>query len=425
MQSDPIVTVQKNEENSDMLQRDKEIVRELAKQYMEYATDEKQQRMNQRMKDTNDLKLVRPPVLLDEIPWYQIDINGELTCQCEDKWAQRAETFFRRAIYRRKHFRADTLFEPFFRIKMAYDSTGIGLKLEEEIRRTDGTNHIVSHEYKDALEAEEALEQVKIPTFTARPDKDEKAMDFYTELLGDSIPVKLCGVGFYYDAAWDQITKYRGMEPVLWDLYDRPEYLHAIRQRWNEIRIAEFDFIESQLCVDPTFPDLHCTPSYVSGLAEDGLKATWYRTMAQGFSEVSPEMHDEFDIDYVMQIAPRFAYTYYGCCEPLDNKLEILKKIPNLRKIGVSPWAKEEVMAEQMGGTYVYARKPNPANVAIKTDAEVILKETEKTVQLCQRYGCPAEFVLKDISTVSYRPENLILWAETVSQVLDQYYGEE
>ena len=215
----------------------------------------------------------------------------------------------------------------------------------------------------------------------------------------------------------------RGIEPIFYDLYDRPEYMHAIRQRFLDIMLAEMDFVEKHLHVDPTTPNLHCTPAYVSGLAEDGWKATWYRTMAQGFSNVSPEMHEEFDVNYALQIADRFAYTYYGCCEPLDRKLDVICKIPNLRKIGVSPWAREEVMAERMGGKYVYSRKPNPANVAVATDPQVIRKETEKTVKLCQQYGCPVEFVLKDISTVSHRPENLILWSQTVSDVLDAYYG--
>lgn len=104
--------------------------------------------------------------------------------------------------------------------------------------------------------------------------------------------------------------------------------------------------------------------------------------------------------------------------------MDIVLKIPNLRKVGVSPWAKEEVMSERLGSNYVYARKPNPANVAIKTDPDVIRRETESTVKLCQKYGCPVEFVLKDISTVSHRPENLIVWAKTVSDVLDYYYGD-
>ena len=103
----------------------------------------------------------------------------------------------------------------------------------------------------------------------------------------------------------------------------------------------------------------------------------------------------------------------------------MIKKISNLRKIGCSLWAKVEMCAEQIGGDYVLARKPNPANVAIHTDVEVIRKETEETVKACIKYGCPYELVLKDISTVSKRPENLIIWANTVSDVLDKYYGKD
>ena len=406
-----------------MLQKDKEIIRELAKQYMELATDESQQKMNKRMLDTNDLKLVRPPVLIDEIPWYQMNIDNELTCLCEDKETRKVEAWLRQALYRRKHFKADTMLEPFYPVVMAYDSTGIGIELKEEIIRTDGQNNIVSHGYEDVLEDESSVDLIKIPSFTARPDKDEARVAFLSELLGDALPVKLCGRSYLYHAPWDKIARYRGMEAILYDFYDRPEHLHAIRQKFHDIAVAEMDFIEKELHVCPNRPNLHCTPAYISGLAEDGWKATWLRTMAQGFSEVSPAMHQEFELDYIMKIADRFAYTYYGCCEPLDNKLDIIFKIPNLRKVGVSPWAKEEIMAERLGGKYVYARKPNPAHVALSTDPDVIRKETEKTVKLCQKYGCPVEFVLKDISTVSNKPENLIVWSEVVSDVLDTYYG--
>jgi hypothetical protein len=100
----------------------------------------------------------------------------------------------------------------------------------------------------------------------------------------------------------------------------------------------------------------------------------------------------------------------------------VIKKIPNLRKIGCSPWANVERCAAQIRGDYVLSRKPNPAHVAIVTDPEVIRKETEETVKACMEYGCPYDIVLKDISTVSGRPQNLIVWAQTVSDVLDKYY---
>ena len=50
-------------------------------------------------------------------------------------------------------------------------------------------------------------------------------------------------------------------------------------------------------------------------------------------------------------------------------------------------------------------------------------RELLETVEACQRHGCPYELVLKDISTVSYRPENLFLWEQTVRSTLDALYG--
>ena len=147
--------------------------------------------------------------------------------------------------------------------------------------------------------------------------------------------------------------------------------------------------------------------------------------MAQMFSTVSPEIHDEFDLQYSAPLANRCAYTYYGCCEPLHDRIDYLQRAyKNLRKIGVSPWADVEASAEVIGGAYVLSRKPNPAHVASVTDPDLIRKEITETVKACQRYGCPCDITLKDISTVGYRPENLIVWAETASAVLDEYYGE-
>ncbi|MBQ4227915.1 MAG: hypothetical protein II697_06890, partial [Clostridia bacterium] len=97
--------------------------------------------------------------------------------------------------------------------------------------------------------------------------------------------------------------------------------------------------------------------------------------------------------------------------------------IPNLRKVGCAPWADVNRMAEELGPDYVLASKPNPANVAVKTEPELIRKEIVQTVEACLRCGCPFELVLKDISTVSNRPANLIQWQETVGEVLDEYFG--
>ena len=404
---------------------DKQIVRELAKRYMEVATSPRQLAAHRRMQDTNDLKIVRPPVLMDEIPWHQINIDTELTCICQDPRARRAEWLLRANLYRIKYFRCDAILEPYFRVDKSYEETSIGWEVKEDILRTPDGGHIVSHGYQDVLATEEAVESFRMPHFHLRPEKDQENMSYYTDLFGDAMPVKLCGVNYMYFMPWDTIMMLRGMEPVIFDFYDRPEHLHAIMEKLTAFAHAKLDFLEQPDVINCNPYELHCTSGLVSGLADSGPKATWFRGAAQGFSTVSPAMHEEFEIRYIKPIAERFAYTYYGCCEPLDNKLDVIRKISNLRKVGVSPWANVEKMAEQLRGDFVLSRKPNPAHVAHRTDPAEIRQEIEETVKLAIKYGCPMDITLKDISTVSNRPENLMVWTQAVSDVLDQYYGTE
>lgn len=398
-----------------MNKTDPQIIQELAKRYMEFAHSEQQQRSNQRMKDSNDLKIVRPPVLIDEIPWHELTADKDLICLCEDPAARRTEWFFRRALFQKKHFKTDILMPTYWKVRMSYDITPLGIEPRE-------TRNGASRKFEDVLENESSLSEIKQPLFTPRPDRDEKNMEYFSDLFGDAMPVKLVGANCLYSQFWDDISELRGVEPIYEDLYERPEYLHKIMQKFIARAKAKMDFLENRFHVDPDPHSLHCTPGMISGLKDDGLKATWYRGMAQPFSCVSPAMFKEFELDYIKPLAERCAYTYYGCCEPLDDRIELLKTIRNLRKVGVSPWSDVEKCAEQLGADFVFARKPNPANVAIQTSPEQIRKETETAVKACLKYGCPAEFVLKDVTTVSRKLENLTVWANTVSAVLDEYY---
>ena len=112
---------------------------------------------------------------------------------------------------------------------------------------------------------------------------------------------------------------------------------------------------------------------------------------------------------------------YYGCCEPLDNKIDILRKMKNLRKISITPWADINVAAEAIGKDYVIAAKPNPANVSTGFDEEVIRKELEEIVDAVRKNGCSCDIVLKDVSTVAGKPEHLFKWLEIAMEVVNDY----
>ena len=404
------------------------IIRELAKRYREIAESPKHVRMRKRFRDNNDLRVVRPPLIMEELPWHELNMDGELDCVCEDDRLRGMEWRLRSELFREKHFACDNYIEPVWTVGKSYSSTGNGLSAKENIVSVDDRNWIVSHHYEDVLEDESALEAFHDPVITAYPEEDAKNVAFAEEVLGDILPVALRGHGIYY-APWDQIARLRGVEPILTDIYDRPEYLHRIIGLFARAMSSEMDQMEALGLYDPRLISLHCTPGEFTPETEPepgryGCRDIWFRTMAQMFSSISPAAHDEFDVQYSLPLAARCAHTYYGCCEPLSDRLHIIKQYPNLRKVGVSPWADVAASAEQLGGNYVLSRKPNPANVAIETDPEQIRKEIAETASLCLKYGCPCDITLKDVSTVSYRPQNLIVWAETASAVLDEFYGE-
>ena len=141
--------------------------------------------------------------------------------------------------------------------------------------------------------------------------------------------------------------------------------------------------------------------------------------MAQIFSTVSPAMHDEFEIAYSARWYARFGLGYYGCCEPLDRKVDIIRKLPHVRKISMSPWVDVERGAERIGRDFVFSRKPSPALLAGDTwEPAAVERDLRATLAACDRHACPVELILKDISTVRYQPQRLWEWADVARKVV-------
>jgi len=403
-------------------QKDKTLLRELAKRYAEIANHPANVERYERGRDINDLKPRRPMVWLDEIPWHEMDIDGNLKLHCESDQARGMEQFLRRTLYRWEYIQADMVVDNYYSVQKAYSNSGFGLEVEENIISSDDNNNIVSHYYLDQLDTMEKVNALKEPVITAFPESDKERVAFAEEILGDIMPVKLRG-HYVYHAPWDQIPRHRGVTPIMYDLVDNPELLHATIKKWTDYSLSSMKQMEALGLLDTNIPSLHCTPPYTSDLPQGtGLKNIWFRCMAQMFSDIAPDMWKEFELDYLLPLTKEFGLVYYGCCEAMERKLDMLKAIPNLRKIGVPARANPESCAEQMGGDYVFAHKPNPAFVATSFDKDIVQKEITRIIDTCRANNCPYEFVIKDISTVGYKPQNLIDWNKTTMETIDKYY---
>ena len=131
-------------------------------------------------------------------------------------------------------------------------------------------------------------------------------------------------------------------------------------------------------------------------------------------------MHWEFALKHDMRWLERFGLTYYGCCEPLDRKIDLMRKIPNLRKISISPWCDVERAIGQIGSEYVISYKPSPAVFAENEfQADKARADIRKVLEKVDG-KCHIEFIMKDISTVRYEPQRLWEWAEIAAEEVER-----
>ena len=407
----------------------REILRSLAGKIAEIAALPVQEETRELYRAVNSRRMIRPVVLLDELPWNQLSSDEDLVNRCEDPFLREVETNLRRTLWKWEHCRGDLLVEPFYCLNKDIITGSIGEKTADESIAFDKGNNIISRHLADELSTFEAVEKLRIPEVTYDRTSTERKKDLLTDLFGDILPVRLVGHSWAgHFAPWDEIAWWRGVEAIYVDLYDEPELLHATMRKFMEIKQKTLEQLIQLDLLDDYSPTLHCTAGLVDDLPgekKDGKvspKNMWGRGTAQCFATVSPKMHDEFEIQYVKQYFDRFGLLYYGCCEPLHNKIEILKQFKNLRKISITPWADVRAAAERMGSTYVMARKPNPAAVAVdKIDEEALRRDILETLTVCRENGTSVEFTLKDISSVNYRPENLTQWEQIVMETIKNF----
>lgn len=372
----------------------------------------------------NDLRPVRPMVYMDQLPWHELAKSPELKLVCETPFLREVEKTLRETLYRWNHFPCDMVVENRIDIPYSVHNLDYGVHVVEDVLRTEEANEIVSHKYKDQIQSYEELNSLKYDEIWVDRKLDQEHMELCQDIFGDILPVRLSGVQIH-SGVWDRIAQMHPAENILWDLADRPEFIEDTVKKMVDISMNTVDQCGALGILDPHMSYIHCTGAYTEDLPKDGLadgkitsKNVWSLGMAQLFSTVSPTMHQELEIDLVKPLYERFALMYYVCCEPLEQKIDIIRKIKNVRKISISPWAKPEVAAPRMGKDYVMSLKSNPAFLAMDFDEKDIRKQIEQAKTACRESGTPLEIILKDVSTVSHHGEYLEQWEKLVMKLV-------
>ncbi len=397
---------------------DVRILRELASQVAAIAALPVQEEKRRMWRLLNARRPVRPMVMIDQICWNELTPGGELELQCADAECRRHEQTLRRELYQWRHFPVDMVVEPFIRVPKAIVNTGFGINIEEETAVTDPTNAVVAHRYENQFARDEDLEKMQMPKVSHDQAETERRLALAHEIFDGVMEVRAWGAEPYL-SLWDRIAMWMGGENVLYALIDRGEFMHRLADRMTTGYELMLDQLEAQGLLSGPQSLVHCTGAWTDELPAPGYNPDkprtqdmWMYGLAQIFSTVSPTMFKEFEIDYTARLCARFGLVYYGCCDPLHGKMAEVRALPRVRKVSMSPWVDEEQGAREIAGEFVYSRKPNPALLAAASfDPELVRAEFRATRRVCDKYGCPLEYILKDLSTVGREPRRLDAWA--------------
>lgn len=404
--------------------KDTAIIRELAGRTADIAALPVQEEKRRLWRGLNGLKPVRPMVMIDQVCWNEMEVDGELSLHCTGEECRAYEQQLRRTLFQWKHFPVDMVVEPFVRVPLAIRNTGLGITTEEDIAVTDPTNDVVGHRFHNQFQNDADLEKMRMPRVSHDEAETRRRLSVAHDLFDGLLEVKTGGADLNL-SLWDPISTWMGVEGALYALVDRPDFMHRLVGRMTDGYLGLLDQLEAQglLCQPQSL--IHCTGAWTDELPAPGYDPSrprtrdiWGMGLAQMFSTVSPAMFKEFEVDYAARIFSRFGLVYYGCCDPLDRKMNEVRMIPNVRKVSMSPWADQERGAAEIGRQFVFSRKPSPAFLAgDRFHADRVRKDLEATRAVCERNGCPLEYILKDISTVGYQPERLFEWARVAMEV--------
>ena len=349
--------------------------------------------------------------------------------KCESEWARGIERSIRSEIYQFEILKDDHVVEPRITTKWKVKATDYGV--QAVVHQADNAGHLGSRSWEPPIEdLDRDFAKLKPRTFSVDREATLREKAALEEVFAGILDVQIRGA-FYWTMGltWCAIDLV-GLQNLWLYMCENPEGLHRLMAFLRDDHIAfaqwlereglytlnnENDYIGSgSMGYTKTLPRADC-----QGSGRIRTKDLWVLSESQETVGVGPAQFEEFIFPYQLSIVEMFGKTYYGCCEPVDNRWRVLKRIPKLARVSVSPWANEEAMAEALGSDYVYSRKPNPTMISTgRFDEKQIRQDLGKTLAIAR--SCRLEIIMKDVHTLHNEPERLPRWVEIARQEIEK-----
>jgi hypothetical protein len=414
--------------NTLMNQKDRAILRQLAERYAVIAALPVQAEKRRLWTDHFSLKRTRVPILATYGMWnvWCREVFGEAKMECADPFCRQYERELKLRIFQHEVVGDDFIQEPWITLRASVKGGWGGLWGVGEAMRSSNVEGGASA-FDPPLKSWDDAAQLRM----TRHEVDEAATALNLERLagaiGDLLPVDVSRTpaysGFMSDIS-TSITKLRGLEPLMLDMYEHPDELRRLLAFMRDGILANNREAEAAGHYSRTSGNNQamCYAGSLKPPAPNGgscpRSAIWGFCAAQEFTLISPEFHDEFLFQYQMPIYEHFGLVHYGCCEDLTRKIGMLRQLKNLRSIAVAPLANVAACAEQIRADYVMSWRPNPTDmVCYGYDEKRVRKIIGAGLAACK--GCHPHIHLKDIETVEGDVTRLTRWVRIVRDVAD------
>jgi len=421
-------------------QKERNIIRGLATRWMELASLPVMKERKRLWRAVHDLKAERP-VILFETDWIEGYIsNNELLC--EDPFLRSVEKNMRIRLRQAEEVGDDQVLEPYYRLgwKMVFSDYGVPV----EMRAAAGEVSSIAYSFSFPIATPDDIAKLRKRSIAVDREKTLRLHATLEDVMGDLLPVRLgnydpfvseFNVGehgdlgfngnFFFGLTW-QLYRFIGNDRLLYWVYDTPDAVHKLMAYMLEDRLRLFEFFEREGLLDFNTDSQMAGPrsyGYVSGLPQAdtqrpaALKDLWAWAESQEFEMISSAMYGEFVLPYLAKLAQKFGLIYYGCCERVDDRLEmIMNAIPNLRSVSVSGWSNLARTAELLGKKYVFSRKPTPASISGPNPDWDRLKKDMKATHAAAR-DCNLEILFRDVYTINGDRARLRRWVEMTKAI--------
>lgn len=422
-----ITDIAKDSEPGALNNKEREYLRNLAKEVIEISHKPEQGEKRKLWYRHNKLEKVRPMFLVfPEDSWIEIISEDEL--KVEDRYWKQWEWYLRHLIYRDQNLPDDFVIEPDIYVNSVVKGSGWGL--EPKCIRPDEQKG--AWKYEPPIKEPDDIKKLAYPTIEINKVATQKRFDAVKEIFGDLLPVHINYFSRIDACLIGEATSLRGIDQIMIDMYDRPEWVHELMNFITEGVLRNIKYIEKNGYLNLNNRN-HYNDSGGIGYTQelpsldfDGknvhLQDMWGFGVAQEFSEVGPDQHEEFLLNYQLRILEQCGLNAYGCCEPYTNKFDMLKKrVPRLRRVSVSPWCNIEKAAEKLQDKYIYSWKFNPAFIVGKFNPDMIRSYIKRTLEVAK--GCVLEIILKDTFTINNDPEILKNWVKITREEIKKFWG--